>query len=65
MLSSRWAFEWSQQGEHVHVTVRVGQPGSRALAGRITLRADEAEELRALVDPFAGEEMHETTDGNR
>lgn len=49
LLSERWAFEFVDFGGHVQVTVRVGTPGSRALAGRLQLRIDEAEELRAAL----------------
>lgn len=34
-------FEAEERGDHVHVTVRSGIKGMRALAGRFTLRRDE------------------------
>lgn len=45
----RWSFTFEERAGHVVVTVRVGTPGSRALAGRLTLRADEAAEFQAAI----------------
>lgn len=39
-------------GAHVHVRVFVGQPGSRALAGTLVMRPEEAKAFEALVDPL-------------
>lgn len=42
-------FEPEVRGEHVHVTVRAGQPGMRALAGTLVLRQVEWAALLALL----------------
>lgn len=52
-LGERWSFNFEDRGAHVEVTIRVGQPGSRALAGEIMLRRDEAEELHRSLGPGA------------
>jgi hypothetical protein len=48
-LGERWSFDFEEKGAHVEVTVRAGTPGSRALAGKLTLRPDEADELRRTL----------------
>lgn len=50
-LSDRWAVDLEERGEHVQATVRVGTPGSRALAGRLMLRREEADELHYSLGP--------------
>lgn len=43
-------FEARQAGEHVHVTVRAGVEGQRALCGTLTLRPEEWRELRGIIE---------------
>lgn len=52
-MRGSFSFEPHVAGEHVHVTVRAGEEGQRALCGVLVLRADEWEALRALVEPAA------------
>jgi hypothetical protein len=49
-LAERWAVRVGQaEGIHHPVQVFVGQPGSRALAGVLMLRADEATDLLLIL----------------
>lgn len=50
-----WSVTGRQAGEHVHVQVRHGQPGSRALLGTLVMRAAEWETFRAAMAPLTGE----------
>lgn len=46
-LGSNWAFDFEESAGTIEVTVRVGEPGLRALvAGKLILTPDEADELR-------------------
>lgn len=44
-LDDRWSFVFRPRGTHTEVRVRVGTPGSRALAGKLVLREEEATDL--------------------
>jgi hypothetical protein len=48
-LGTRWAFTFNVEGAHTRVQVRVGEPGSRSLAGSFKVSAEEAEQLRKVV----------------
>jgi hypothetical protein len=48
-LGPRWAFTFNVEGAHTRVQVRVGEPGSRGLAGSFKVGKDEAEQLRKVV----------------
>jgi hypothetical protein len=47
-LGSRWSFRFEQAGGHTQVVVRCGEPGSRALCGKLVLRNEEANQLMAV-----------------
>ncbi len=54
-LGERWSFDFEElsRNSHVEVTVRVGAPGSRVLAGKLTIRLEEADELHRSLGPGA------------
>lgn len=47
---ARFVFSHIEEGAHVKVTVRAGDRGQAALCGVLTMRPDEWDNLRAVIE---------------